>query len=364
MVNRTFLTAYTTALALVGAIGGSVHAAPPAHGEDPIALADLGSFSFGGKVVTNEAGQTLHCDHGYAQYYIPRNARQYPLVMWHSSSVRTWETTPDGRDGFQKIFLHRDFPVYTFDPPRIGRAAQACAEMTYTPVIGRDQSSFSGYGFGVWNPPDPPMFHPHVQVAKTPEFIDQFFRARYPENPEVGEVEGQEGDGIEVPAVVALLEKIGPAILLTHSGSGSRGWLTATKSLRVKGIVAYDPIAFTFPKDEAPPSVSPMPGGLTGRITAPILVSQEEFENLTRVKIQIVFGETALVSTSDLQRVVRQRAEQFIDAVNRHGGDAQILYLPEAGLFGNTHFAMQDLNNVEVANLLSSYLMEEGLDRR
>ena len=37
-------------------------------------------------------------------------------------------------------------------------------------------------------------------------------------------------------------------------------------------------------------------------------------------------------------------------AVNRHGGDAKLVHLPEIGITGNTHFLMSDLNNVEIAD--------------
>jgi hypothetical protein len=38
-------------------------------------------------------------------------------------------------------------------------------------------------------------------------------------------------------------------------------------------------------------------------------------------------------------RVVAQRAEQFKDAVNSRGGHVEIMYLPDVGISGNTHFA-------------------------
>ena len=53
-----------------------------------------------------------------------------------------------------------------------------------------------------------------------------------------------------------------------------------------------------------------------------------------------------------------------MDAINRHGGDAENLILPEIGIFGNTHFPMLDLNTVRIANLLSRYLHRKGLDKR
>jgi hypothetical protein len=56
-------------------------------------------------------GQTIHGDHAYVQYQIPVGARKYPIVMWHGGGqfTKTWETTPDGRDGFQNIFLRSGY---------------------------------------------------------------------------------------------------------------------------------------------------------------------------------------------------------------------------------------------------------------
>lgn len=47
--------------------------------------------------------------------------------------------------------------------------------------------------------------------------------------------------------------------------------------------------------------------------------------------------------------------------MNRHGGDVTVVHLPEAGVFGNTHFPFSDLNNVTVANLMSRFLGEKRL---
>ncbi len=54
----------------------------------------------------------------------------------------------------------------------------------------------------------------------------------------------------------------------------------------------------------------------------------------------------------------------MVEAINRHGGDAENLVLPDIGIRGNTHFPMLDLNNVEIADLLSAFLTEKELDRR
>src|SRR5690606_4483170 len=110
----------------------------------PIIIQDQGSFAVGGTVVTDSgtfdpvehgafnptnqssAGQTLHGDHGYVFYQIPAKPRKYPLIFWHGYGQfsKTWEITPDGREGFQNIFLRRNFPDYPIDPLSLGSAAR------------------------------------------------------------------------------------------------------------------------------------------------------------------------------------------------------------------------------------------------
>lgn len=103
----------------------------------PVKLAQQGSFAAGGTVVQSAgtfdyskpavvAGQTLHGDHAYVFYQKPVRAKKYSLVFLHGAgqSAKTWETTPDGRAGFQNIFLSRGYSTYLIDQPgavRLGR---------------------------------------------------------------------------------------------------------------------------------------------------------------------------------------------------------------------------------------------------
>lgn len=92
------------ALIVAGAVAaGAWGQAFAADGQEqkPIVLRTMGSFFFGGTVKTLDDGVTFHADHGYAQYYIPQDARNLPIVMWHgiSQSGKTFESTPDGREG-------------------------------------------------------------------------------------------------------------------------------------------------------------------------------------------------------------------------------------------------------------------------
>src|SRR5207302_1887041 len=76
-----------------------------------------------GRLITAN-GQTYPMDHLYVQFQIPVNARDLLLVMVHGAlqTGKGWESTSDGREGFQSIFVRRGFAVYVVDFPRRGRA--------------------------------------------------------------------------------------------------------------------------------------------------------------------------------------------------------------------------------------------------
>ena len=80
-------------------------------------IEEQGSFAVGGTVLTDSLGHKYHGDHAYVFYQKPVDARKYPLVFAHGVGQfsKTWETTPDGREGFQNIFLRKGFS-------KIGRA--------------------------------------------------------------------------------------------------------------------------------------------------------------------------------------------------------------------------------------------------
>ncbi len=328
----------------------------------PILIREQGSFAVGGRVIANPgtfdqynqtpAGQTFHGDHAYVFYQIPVKARKYPLVMWHGIGQfsKTFETTPDGREGYQNIFLRRGFGVYLIDQPRRGNAGRSMAEGNITPTPD-EQGWFGTFRVGIW-----PDYFEGVQFARDPETLNQYFRQMAPN---VGPID----INANVEAVSALFDKIGPAILVSHSHSGGMGWLTAIKNQNIKAIVSYEPgSGFVFPEGEVPAPI-PMAGGLLSASAAPL----SDFMKLTGIPIIIYYGDfiPALPMDNPGQDGWRARLEMarlWRDAVNRHGGDVTVVHLPEIGIKGNTHFPFSDLNNIEIADLMSEWLKEKGLD--
>ncbi len=329
---------------------------------EPLAIQEQGSFAVGGTVITrpgaydainrSRAGQTLHGDHAYVFYQVPVRARKLPLVFWHGIGQfsKTWETTPDGREGFQNIFLRRCFPVYVIDQPRRGRAGRSTLPGTITPTPD-EQDWFGTFRLGIW-----PDFFPGVQFSRDPEALNQYFRQITPDT-------GPLDPALNSDAVIALFKKIGPGILVTHSHSGGMGWRVAARSSNVRAIVSYEPgSGFIFPEGEVPPSM-PSAGGALQALSVPL----SEFMALTKIPIIIFYGDNIPAQPTanpgqDGWRVRLAMARLWRDAVNRRGGDVTVVHLPEIGVRGNTHFPMSDLNNLQIADLMSKFLSEKKLD--
>ena len=328
----------------------------------PLAIQAQGSFTVGGTVLKTPgsyhnnkptaAGQSFHGDHLYAFYQVPQNPKALPIVMLHGAfqSARSWETTSDGREGFQTLFLRRGFPVYLIDQPRRGRAGNSSVAASVEPSPN-DQLFFDQFRLGKW-----PHYFDNVQFDRKPETLNQFFRSVTPNT-------GPYDASVITDAMSALFDKVGPAILFTHSQGGGPGWLTAIKNPKVKAVVAFEPgSGFIFPQGELPPAMPSAAGTLS-----PEGVSMVDFQKLTRIPIVIYYGDNFPTAPTtergqDNWRVRLAMARLWVDAVNRHGGDARLVHLPEMGIRGKTHFLMSDLNNVQIADLVSWFLADKKLD--
>ncbi len=330
--------------------------------QQPLVIQEQGSFAVGGTVITNQGtfdpykptpeGQTFHGDHAYVFYQVPIKARKYPLVMWHGIGQfsKTWETTPDGREGYQNIFLRRNFSVYLIDQPRRGNAGRSTVSATINPIPD-EQQWFDVFRVGVW-----PTYFSNVQFAKDSESLNQYFRSM---TPSIGSIDID----VNTDAVATLFTKIGPAILVTHSHSGGMGWKTALKNSNVKAIVSYEPgSGFLFPEGEVPAPIASSAGPLEA-----IGIPMKDFMSLTKIPIVIYYGDNIPEKPSpnpgaDGWRARLAMAKLWRDTVNKYGGDVTIVHLPEVGLKGNTHFPFSDLNNLQVADLMSKWLKDKGLD--
>ena len=236
--NRTQRWAAALAIACTCAL-----AAPSVQAQQrgPLVLAKSSYFFIDGKIDPAVEGSPT-VGHMYVEYMIPqRQTHRYPIVMVHGGSQTgtNFTGTPDGREGWAHYFVRRGYAVYVVDQVARGRAAnwsQAQGPVQPANVERLTQRFVAPERFKQW-----PQAHLHTQwpgegKPGDPAF-DQFYASQFPSLASF-----QRQQEINPPALVALLDKIGPSILLTHSQSGAFIWpVTDARPNLVKANIAVEP---------------------------------------------------------------------------------------------------------------------------
>jgi hypothetical protein len=344
---RSLLGFFLVALASQTAAEDAGHWEP----QKPIMLRQSGGFTIGGKVIQNplNPNMTLSCDHGYVEYFTPWRPRKTSIVMWHSSSTQTFQNRWDGGEGFKDMFLRRDYPVYLWEGPRVGRANWACNTTFYAPDY-RDQGNFVAWNFG----PSYKEWWPDVQFPTSSEYAwQQATSSRYVEYDSEASVNLE----TDAAAIAADSGKLGTDIVyLGNSASGLRAQMTAVKSntTNIKGIVCYEGYGYVFPDN-----AGIEPGAGTNAF-GPIIVPLEDFKKLAKIPaIQFLWGDHRDESFTFLNQ-----SRQAAALINKYGGNAQVIKLGEdKGWKGTTHIAFADLHNAKVADFLDEFLDENGLSQ-
>src|SRR5579864_639681 len=208
---------------------------------EPLSIARQGYLFAGGKYSAGPNGQTMS-GQLYAEFQIPsKRTHPWPIVMIHggSQSGTNFTGTPDGREGWAQFFLREGYAVYVVDQPGRGRAAYEAdlyGPATRVNLENTQRRFVAPERYKPW-----PQAHLHTQWpgqgAPGDPVFDQFYASQIPSIQNFTLQQELNRD-----AILALLEKIGPAILLTHSQSGAFGWPVAdARPDLVKAIVAVEP---------------------------------------------------------------------------------------------------------------------------
>lgn len=332
----------------------------------PFTIADQGSFAAGGTVIEATAaydprapkpeGQTLHGDHAFVSYQIPAEVSGAPLVFLHGAGQfsKTWDTTPDGREGFRTLYLRKGHPVYVVDQPRRGGAGRSTVggEIPAKPDEG---FWFGQFRMGLW-----PNFYDGSVFPQDAESLNQFFRQMTPNTAPYDEK-------VNAAALSAVMAKTGGGVLVTHSQGCGVGWLVGMQSPDVRGIAAWEPgSGFPFPKGEAP---EPIPNSSFFGDLKASEVPLEDFLKLTKIPIVIYYGDFIPEKRTDnphtdYWRAASMMAARWAEAVNRHGGQAKVVHLPDVGVRGNSHFPFAEKNSEEVADVFDAWLAGNGFAQK
>jgi len=348
----------------------------------PVELADQGYFFVGGRYTKTRDGQIM-TGQMFVQYQVPKaRTHQYPVVMWHGGGQTgtNFLGTPDGRPGWAQYFLQRGYAVYVVDQP--ARARSGYFTEVYGPTRRPNTDAMSKRFTAPARAQEYPQAQRHTQwpgagVAGDPVF-DQFFASQVEDIADVGMIEQ-----LNREAGVALLDRIGPAILLTHSQSGPFGWgLADARPQLVKGILAVEPNGPPFHdnavigapdwfRDGAlarPWGITRLPLTFEPAATEPQALrmtrqAQPDGPDLARCWLQ--GGETPrrlsrlanvpiliIVSEASYHAPYDHCTSRFLDQA---GVKHEFVRLADAGIRGNGHMMMLEKNNLDIARLLADW---------
>jgi pimeloyl-ACP methyl ester carboxylesterase len=366
-------------IALVALIGlVAVGAAFKADGDratGPLMIAKQGFFYAGGREIQEQNRQTL-VDAMFVEYQIPAKVTApYPIVMIHGQfqNGSNFLGTPDDREGWAEYFVRRGYPVYVIDQPARGRSsynAPADGELTLAPVETIEHQFTAIEKYNLW-----PQARLHTQWPGTGVHGDPTFEQfRASQNPSM--TDNAKMDAANRRAGAALLRRIGPAILLTHSRSGPFGWEIANDVPQlVKGLVAVEP--------NGPPfyGAVPAPAGAIARrwgvsddqltfdppakTAADLSPKREEkpqgkdleacwiasvphkLPRLAGIPMTIVTAEASYHARYD------HCTSQFL---TQAGVPNDFVPLAGRGIHGNGHMMMLEKNNLEIAGVIADWI--------
>src|SRR5256885_477156 len=208
---------------------------------EPLVIVRQGYLFAGGKYLPSEKGQAMS-GQLYAEFQIPaKQTHPWPIVMIHGGSQTgiNFTGTPDGREGWAQYFLRQGYTVYVIDQPGRARASYQPDSQgpQATPDLEATQKRFTApEKFKLW-----PQARLHTQwpgsgIEGDPIF-DQFFASQVPfvQKAELAQ-------SLARDSLLALLEKIGPAIVMTHSQSGAYGWpIVDARPDLVRALIEVEP---------------------------------------------------------------------------------------------------------------------------
>jgi pimeloyl-ACP methyl ester carboxylesterase len=313
----------------------------------PLTIAEQGSFFVGGEtkssaeLSSNPGGPggggpgDITINQMYVQYQKPLNAdRHVPVVMVHGCclSSKTWETTPDGRMGWNEYFVRKGRSVYLadqssrarsgFDATKINAVKLGKAPASALPNIfmASHQTSWVLFRFG-------PEFNKAFADEQFPvQAADELYKQMIPDLNGFLPTPNPTWTNMANLAV-----QLHGAVLMGHSESGF------------------------FPEEAAMINPAGVKGIVSIEMGCTTTLKPDQLSTLAKIPILIMFGDHLDDLPGPLAKMWPANFDscnKFVKQVTDSGGDAQMMYLPKMGIKGNNHMLMQDKNNLQLADLI------------
>jgi len=373
------LRTYTT---LVAAAMCATLSAAQAAGDPPLVLAKEGYFYVGGHAATIDGHQYV-AGQMYTEFRIPaKQTHPYPIIMVHGGTMSgiNYTGTPDGREGWAQYFVRRGYAVYVVDQP--GRARSSYNEKVYGEYRAVDATnSLSRFTeqekYKLW-----PQAHLHTQWPGTGAADDPAVQQLAASQlPAIADFDKQQI--LNRDALVALLDKIGPSILLVHSQAGAFGWPVAdARPNLVRAILAIEPngppfydVQFVGAPDYFKQGKLALKYGITSdplTYSPPVsdpaeLAPVEEAKTDAPDKVRCWLQKEPARQLPNLQKmpilVLTSEASYHapydhctVKYLRQAGVQPSVIRLADIGIHGNSHVMMLEKNNKDIAAVIGRWL--------
>ena len=341
-------------LALAALAFAAPHAPPAAAQMEPLVIREIGSLHVGGRIAgisglpeqeivfspgappirINPNGQ-FQVEQMYAQYVRLANPRaRVPLILAHGGGLTgvTYETTPDGRPGWQMFFLRAGHDVFVTDAMERGRSGwarfpQILAGEPVFRTMGEGWSIFRVGPADGWN----------AAAAERRAFDGTRFPvAAWDQFMKQGVPRWVTTDRQIQAAYDALVQQVCPCVMLVHSQGGNFGFTAALNAPdKVRAVIAVEPSG-------TPPDTA-------------------DAARLRGIPHLVVWGDH-IAGNAFWQRI-RGNVERWQDRIRAAGGTADTLDMPAEGVRGNSHMIMMDTNSDDVAARIQRWMEARGLMR-
>jgi len=318
-------------------------------------------------------------DSMFVQYQIPaKKTGLYPIVMVHGQyqNGSNFLGTPDDRAGWAEYFVGRGYAVYVVDQVARGRSPYDASSdgPLANPTVDTLERQFTAVErFNLW-----PQAHLHTQWpgsgVRGDAVFEQFRASQSPSMPTTL----QRMDVVNRAALGALLQKIGPAIVMTHSRAGTFGWEVADDLPQlVKAVVALEPAGPPFyneaPTASNPPVIARQFGIALDKLTydpavkstadlAPKQAADPLGAGLVRCwsagvahKLPRLAGIPVMILTAEASyhAAYDQCTSQYLQQA---GVPNDFVRLESKGIHGNGHMMMLEKNNLEIAAVIADWI--------
>ncbi len=325
--------------------------ASAAESSKPLVIESQGSFFVGGEtknsreLSANPAGPgagdagDVTINQMYVQYQKPVNGdRRTPVVMVHGCclSSKTWETTPDGRMGWNEYFVRQGRSVYLAD--QVSRARS-----------GFDATRITAVKLGKAPPSElPNIFMASHQTSWVLFRFGPTFNTAFPD------------EQFPVQAADELYKQMIPDINAILPSPNPTWTNMAALAVQLKGAVlmGHSESGF-FPEQAALIDPAGVKGIVSIEMACETSLKPDQLATLAKIPTLVMFGDHLSDVSGRLGSIWSANFDtcnKFVEQVNAAGGDAQMMYLPKMGIKGNSHMLMQDKNNLQLADLILGWI--------